>query len=211
MTTLLVERHAQTTANVSGQFAGHADFPLTPLGHLQAQRTAEYLAAHGPVDAIYASDLTRTRQTAGHAARALGLEVHAERRLRELFGGRWEGVSRERRQQDDPELMAQWLTDIGHFRCPGGESVEEAGIRVEAALRDIARQNEGKTVLVTTHGAAIRSSLCRILGLPLSRMEEIPWAPNASLTTLTYDDDIWTVVRMGQDDFLVGLRPEDQI
>ena len=89
--------------------------------------------------------------------------------------------------------------------------MEEAGIRVEAALRDIARRNEGKTVLVTTHGAAIRSSLCRILGLPLSRMEEIPWAPNASLTTLTYDDGIWTVVRMGQDDFLVGLRPEDQV
>ena len=43
MTKFLIIRHGQSEANLLDLFAGNFDAPLTELGILQAQRTAEYI------------------------------------------------------------------------------------------------------------------------------------------------------------------------
>ena len=48
---LLFVRHAESTANAEGRYQGHADFPLSDAGRLQARKLAERFPQRGlPAD-----------------------------------------------------------------------------------------------------------------------------------------------------------------
>lgn len=163
---------------------------LTELGLLQAEKTAAALA-DVEVDAIYASDLLRTMETAEPNARLRMMSVIPDAQLRELFIGDWEG-----RYLDDiiasyPELFEkEWKTEFGTFVSPGGESVAELTERIYSALARISADHPGKNVIVASHGAAIRAFWAKITGLlPKSIGTSLPYASNASYTVVDYDCD----------------------
>ena len=87
MTRFIVVRHGLSEANKAEVFAGLTDAPLLEKGKLQAEYVAQYLAKGERIDRILYSGLTRTRQTAEPSARALGLPLHAEPGLAEIFAG----------------------------------------------------------------------------------------------------------------------------
>ena len=43
-------------------------------------------------------------------------------------------------------------------------------------------------------------------GYSLDEMKNIPWVSNASLTTVTYENGCWKILRVSQDDHLAELR-----
>ena len=71
MTTLLLVRHGETDWNAERRWQGHADVPLNERGRKQAQRLADSFPGDA-VDAIYASDLARARETAEILGARLG-------------------------------------------------------------------------------------------------------------------------------------------
>src|SRR5436190_14632330 len=89
VTTLLLARHGETDWNHARRWQGHADRPLTERGRAQAASLAERLADIA-LDAVYASDLQRARETAAVVAAKQGLEVIELRDLREVDVGSWE-------------------------------------------------------------------------------------------------------------------------
>jgi broad specificity phosphatase PhoE len=144
-TTLLLARHGETDWNRERRWQGHADTELNDVGRAQARALAGELAAQPP-DAVYTSDLSRARETAQIVAAELGLPVVVDPRLREVDVGSWSGLT---------------STEISE-RFPGaarpGETNEALGERVVAALCDIAAAHDGGTVLVLTHGGAMRAA-----------------------------------------------------
>ena len=206
MTTLILERHAESTANLQHMFAGHSDHNLSPRGHQQAQLAADYIAAHLPVDVIYSSDLPRAMQTAQPVATRLGLEIIPDSQLREIRADFWSYKPYEEIIQNYPEAYTVWNKDIGNARCPGGESTRELSIRIMAALTRIAEAHPGETVLVTTHATPIRVAQCLMSGHSLTDMKDIPWVSNASLTTAVYDNGTWQLLQVSRDDYLDELR-----
>src|SRR4051794_2048992 len=81
--------HTATTGKVlPGRAAG---LHLDDTGRAQAQAVAERLSALKTVDAIYASPLERTRETAKPIAALRGLRVQIDRGLIELDIGAWTG------------------------------------------------------------------------------------------------------------------------
>ncbi len=186
-TTLLLVRHGQSLGNLAETFLGHTDLGLTELGDRQAAALAERLE-DVRLDAVYSSDLARAMNTVLPTARRHGLTVTPDERLREIFAGEWEGVSFDEIARRFPADRALWKTSIG-LACPtGGESVAALGVRVGAALDEIAARHPGETVLIGTHATPVRSTMAHLLGYPPERMHEIPWAPNASIVTVVYED-----------------------
>ncbi|MBQ9760656.1 MAG: histidine phosphatase family protein [Clostridia bacterium] len=188
MTTLIVVRHGQSISNLNGTFTGHMDSPLTELGLKQAERTAEYLKDRH-IDAIYSSDLIRAMQTAEPVARTHGLTVIPERRLREICGGDWEGRNGAEIGKLYPENYEIWKTDVYRSTPDGGESFVEVAQRVNAFLKEILQKHRGECVAIFSHALAVRALACDWFGLPLSKVSEVPFSANASVTTVRYHDD----------------------
>ena len=92
MTTLLLVRHGETDWNADGRLQGHTDRPLNDYGRAQARGSPTELAGE-ELEAIYASDLARARETAEIVGGRLGLPVVLDADLREKDWGTWEGLT----------------------------------------------------------------------------------------------------------------------
>ena len=104
-----------------------------------------------------------------------------------------------------PDEYGVWLHDIGKCKCVDGESVEELGQRVLGTLTRIARENEGRTVVVATHATPVRVTQCLIEHGNLEKMREVPWVSNASVSEIEYCDGTWKCIKMSQDKHLGEL------
>ena len=157
MTRLILIRHGESEANVKEIGAGQIDYPLTELGNKQAQLAAEYLLANESIDVIYSSDLQRAYDTALPVAKALNLPILTDRRLREMDTGEWAGMTFRVREERYPEEVRKLREDYSHMRFPGGESIAEVYERIVSCISEIAKENDGKTVLIATHAGALRN------------------------------------------------------
>jgi probable phosphoglycerate mutase len=161
---------------------GYGDPGLDEAGHREAELIADRLAGAG-VDAIYASGLRRTVETAEPLARRLGLPVEPEPRLREARFGEWEGGVWRVLQMIDEQ---RW--DI----VPGCEPVHEFANRIRDALDEIAARHRGQQVAVFAHGGVIGQAMAETAGC-----QSFPFnaSDNASITELVIDARRWRVRR----------------
>ncbi|MCR5353136.1 MAG: histidine phosphatase family protein [Clostridiales bacterium] len=188
MTRLVVVRHAESEGNYSREFHGQYNSDITEKGHVQAECTAKFLDGV-KIDKIYSSDIKRAYSTAKHVADRKGLEIIKDEGLREIFAGEWERKSFFALPEEYPELFEKWKTHKSQCTLPGGESVSHLAHRIINEFEKIARENEGKTVLVVTHATPIASLICLWKGKELSYMDDTPWAANASVSIVDYIKD----------------------
>ncbi len=162
---IVLARHGETDDNRPPlRFQGQRDTPLNDVGREQARALAERVAAREqPLGALWASDLSRARETAEIVGERIGLTPRLDARLREGGRGRWEGLLFGDVERDDPDGWAAWRAAGASFRFPDGESLEEQQARVLAALAEIeaAAERDGSgPALVVCHGGSIRVVLC---------------------------------------------------
>ncbi len=191
ITRMIFVRHGESAGNKDGRFYGHTDGELTELGRLQAQKTAEYLKDY-KIDAAYASSLRRAYETCVCIAKYHDLEVIPCDDLREVYAGKWENVPFNDIGTLFPEDYDKWMNDFCHSRPTGGESIREVTDRVSAAVWRIARENVGKTVLLTFHATPICTLYYEWLHLPFEAMRRT-WVRNASVSVIDYDCENGTV------------------
>jgi broad specificity phosphatase PhoE len=182
---ILLARHGETDANIPPiRVQGFTDTTLNETGRRQAHELAERIAAgHGGVVSLWASDLSRARETAEIIGARTGLGApRLDARLREANRGRWEGSLFVDIERDDPEGYAAWLRAGETFRFPGGESLREQSDRVAAALDEIEAIGE-LPALVVCHGGSIRVMLCRADPRGLDAFHEFD-VPNVAVVEL---------------------------
>lgn len=191
---LLLMRHGQTHANVSGELdTAHPGVDLTDLGRAQAVAASKALADEA-IDAIYVSSRVRTHQTAAPTAEDRGLGLTLLEGLEEISAGEFEMRADHDAVAGYIGTVATWLEgDLAH-RMPGGETGEEFLARFDAAVRSIVEAGH-EAALVVSHGAALRTWVS-------TRMQPHPDAPpatqplhNTALLVLEGDFDAgWTMV-----------------
>ena len=208
MTKFLIIRHGQSTANLEERYAGWYDAPLTELGRKQAAITTDYILKNYHVDAVYSSDLIRAVETVKEIAARANVPLVKEKALREIDGGEWEEKQVEEIAREYPEQAYLWKTDICKARPTGGESFAELQVRIDSAFRKIAAENDGKTVVVASHGGAIRTMQCLFENVPIEDMRKVPWTPNASVSEVNYENGKYTPVRLGYTGHLGTLITE---
>jgi len=175
---ILLARHGETPWNAEGRYQGQEDIPLSPIGEVQARALGERLA-DVRIDRAIASPLVRAART---AQLALGEErasiLSFDEGLKEIAHGTWEGLLAEEIHARDPELMHAWRHAPHEVLMPQGESLQHV---LDRAWPAFVRACDGlaadDTLLVVAHDAVNRVLLCRILGLPLSRLWSFRQAP----------------------------------
>ncbi len=188
-TKIILIRHGESLGNANRAILGHTDLDLSPLGYEQARTTADYLKDE-KIDIIYSSDLKRAYNTAVPHAKIRKMDIICSEKLREMYVGEWENM-----RFDDimakwgrEEYEEKWKNNFGTYRFPGGESVEEGGIRFYNEILRIAFENPGKTVLIAAHAAVIRAFWAIISGISWENLAKTySFATNASYSVAYFD------------------------
>lgn len=155
MAEIVLIRHGQTTWSKAGRHTSVTDLPLTESGEKQAASLAPLL-----VGRTFALVLTSPRIRATRTATVAGLSgAEIDEDLVEWNYGAYEGITTQEIHDKDPD----W--DLWRDGCPGGESPEQVGARLDRVL-DRARTalTHGDVALVG-HGHALRAATARWLGL----------------------------------------------
>jgi probable phosphoglycerate mutase len=181
---LLLLRHGRTAWNDAGRAQGHADIELDATGHVQAELAARHLA-DVEIAGLWASDLTRARQTAGYLAERTGLGVDEDARLREFDVGERQGLTLAEFAARFPEEYSAWMRGDGLVPVKGGEVSEEVEARMVPALREcLDALDHGETGLVVTHGAAMKVAVTGLLQWPLELAASLKAVDNCAWITL---------------------------
>jgi len=162
-------RHGSVVGAETRRFIGHLDVPLSPLGERQMTALAERLAAV-KLDAVYASDLSRTRRSAWIVAEPHGLSTVETPALREFAMGHWEGLTAEEIRALDAALFTAWMADVAGYQFPGGESLAQLSARAWPAFERIVAAHPDGQVAIVAHGGTNRLILCRALALDPVRL-----------------------------------------
>jgi probable phosphomutase (TIGR03848 family) len=165
-TTILLVRHG-VTATTGKVLPGRAPgLHLSTKGTQQALHAAERLSALATApQALYASPLERTRETAAPIARALKLRTKIDKGLLECDFGEWTGKT-----LSSLRRLPEWRA-VQHspstFRFPGGESFTEMQLRIWTALERLALAHRGETIVVVSHADPIKAAVTYAQGVPL--------------------------------------------
>ncbi|MEU1082002.1 bifunctional RNase H/acid phosphatase [Streptomyces sp. NPDC005908] len=198
--TFVLLRHGETPLTPQKRFSGSggSDPSLSDIGREQAEKVAAALARRGTVQAVVASPLARTRETARIVAARLGLDVAVEEGLRETDFGAWEGLTFGEVRERHPEDLNAWLASPDVEPTGGGESFAATAARVAEARDTLLAAYRGRTVLLVTHVTPIKTLIRLALGAPpeaLYRME----LSAASLSAVAYYADGNASVRLFND------------
>lgn len=190
---LLLIRHGRTASNVTRLLdTAPPGAPLDDVGLDQARALADTLADE-PIEAVYASDLIRSQQTAEPLALRHGLEVIVRAGVREIQAG-------------EDEMSADWvryLTTIISWqsdidaRIPGGETGREVLARFDAVLGE-ARAKGHRTIAVVSHGAMIRTwAATRATNLTVDFLRTTSLENTLVVDLADAADGSWQVTRWG--------------
>ncbi|MBP3415002.1 MAG: histidine phosphatase family protein [Clostridia bacterium] len=193
MTKLIIVRHAEAAGNKERYFQGHTDGKVSEKGRLQLEKLSERFADI-PFDAIYSSPLSRAVETAEAINRYMKLPITTDDRLMEINGGCWEGNKWADLPTLYPEQAYNWSAAPWDFDPDGGESMRECYARLSEAIKDIAAQNDGKTVAIASHGCAIRVLLCWAKGWVIERLNDVEWCDNTGINIVEIENGVPTLI-----------------
>lgn len=191
---LLLIRHGQTQSNVDHLL--DTAFPGAPLDELGQEQAQDLVAAleDEPIDAIYASTLTRAQETAAPLAKARGLEVQVIDGIQEISAGveemnaDWTNYTNE---------LANWSFENMDSKLEEGESAREFLSRFDGAIADI-EATGARHVAMVSHGAAMR-----VWGITQSRgtVDVHLMAPLRNTEWIVFEGSVadgWTIERWGK-------------
>jgi broad specificity phosphatase PhoE len=163
-TRILLIRHGDTPASKDHRFAGARDVPLSEEGRVHASQLATRLARY-PIDAVYASSMSRALDTARFIAAVHGLDATPVPELREMAHGNWDGLTHEEVQARYPQELEAYQRDPYTFVPEGAESGEMVYKRAVPAILNLVRAHPNQTLVVVGHKTTNRLILAHCFGI----------------------------------------------
>jgi probable phosphoglycerate mutase len=193
---------AQTGPMLSGRAPG---IDLSDEGRAQAEALGERMAGL-PVDAVYASPIERTTQTAEAVARHHGLTVQRLDGVLEADYGEWTGQQLADLAKTDLWKVVQRAPSRAVF--PGGEGLAAMQARMVAALEAVVVEHPGELVVVVSHADPIKAAIAHYTGVHLDLFQRIMVSP-ASVTAFAFTAHGVAMLKCNDTGTLDELRPPE--
>lgn len=195
---LYMIRHGETDWNKKRKLQGQVDIPLNEYGRHLAELTAPALADVA-FDIAYTSPLKRAEETARLVLGEREIPVVLEPRIMEISFGEFEGLCCSSKGWNIPDpAFESFFTDPPKYQPPkDGESFQDLNDRLDQFLTEL-MQNEDlqdKTILISTHGAALCGMLRILENLPLENYWGEGVHKNCAVTIVEIDHGNATVVQ----------------
>ena len=159
---MYIIRHGQTPWNARKCLQGRSDVDLNENGIYLAEFTGKALR-DVTFDMAFTSPLIRAKHTAQCILAGRKVPIIEDERLIEISFGIYEGCCY---AEENRQVPQQWIENFFHapqdyVAAPGGESLDDVEKRTRNFMEDICSRKElqDKTILVSTHGCALRGLL----------------------------------------------------
>lgn len=179
-------RHGETEYNRMGIVQGRGvNESLNDNGRQQALKFFQAYH-HIPFDAVHTSTLKRSRETVDSFIKK-GIGHYEFEELDEICWGKYEGIkSTPSMKHEYKTMMTDWAKGIYHTKIEGGENPLELQARQQGYI-DALHELDEELILICSHGRAMRSLLCTMLGQELKEMSNYPHG-NLSLYKILLKD-----------------------
>ena len=150
MKQLYFVRHGQTEWNAAHRVQGQWNSDLNKLGRAQAEINGQLLSDLN-IEALFASPLDRTRQTAEIINRQLELPITFDERIKEWDCGDWSGYLYDEVRKKWSEEWQAYHADRFNYRGPNCENVPDMMERARPFLDEILA-HPANTIAIVSHG-----------------------------------------------------------
>lgn len=206
MTTVYFVRHAETDSNTKGIVQGTTDIGVSENGYRQLEKLSERFKDI-KLDAIYASPLIRTVETAKAVNKYHNIDIQTDKGLIEMNFGKFEKMTWDELPEKYPDMFKVWCERIYDFSAENGESMRGVYKRMTETVGSIIKHNKGKTIAIVSHGCALKNYFCYVKDYDFTELEKVDWPDNTSVTEVLYDDKMnHKVVCFNNTDHLEGIK-----
>lgn len=164
VTTFYFLRHGNTAWTDKQIYYGATDIKMDKTGRNQIRKAA-FFFADKQIDLIMTSPLQRSLESASIINEQLQKNCIRAPELAEMNFGIFEGLTHTQITEKFPGEYNSWINQWITNRIPGGESLQDMADRVVSAIEKVRKEYQGKTLLLVSHGGAIRAALsCYLTG-----------------------------------------------
>lgn len=167
ITRLILVRHGESNSNKEKSIAGRTiDTDLSDKGIKQAKEVGRMLHARQvEIHDVFSSPTLRTFKTAQEilSAAKLFLQINYDEHLHEKWYGSYEGATEfeyapiKIKEETEIPLLSNFAEKFSYKADPNIESMDEVYQRVELCIKNICQNQQGKTLLMTTHNGVMKS------------------------------------------------------
>ena len=188
---LYLIRHGETDWNKTRRLQGKTDIPLNDFGRHLALETAPALKDI-PFDLAFTSPLVRASETARLVLGDRTIPIVEDERIEEMCFGPYEGLRCKGPEIEipDPEFDNFFRAPDQYHAPEGGETFEAFSERLEDFLTELYTKEEykDKTILISTHGAALCGILRLIKGYDIAHFWGDGVHKNCAVTSVLVKD-----------------------
>lgn len=200
---IFIVRHTETVGNVEKRLTGRQDYEITNRGKILVDELTDHFK-NIKFDRIYASTSQRTVKTVQKLAELNGIRVEEKEELCEMYFGIYDGWKWEEVDRVNPQVKLNQNKTNEILGIPNQENTDDVANRIYECILNLARQNEGKTILICSHGVAIEAFLRKIVGVPFRYEKEKFCQHNVAINELEFENDEFYIIQLANTRYLQG-------
>lgn len=200
-TKIFIVRHTETVGNIEKRLTGRKDYEVTKKGKELIKKLSDELSDI-EFDEIYSSISGRAVKTVEQIAKKNNIEIKKSEELCEMYFGEYDGWKWEDVNKIQPEIK-QTQNEINEIiGIPNQESMEHVANRMYEFIMRIIKENEGKTILISSHGVAIEAFLRKITNVKFRYKREEYCQYNVAINELEYEDGEFKIIQLANVKYL---------
>lgn len=204
MTRIYFIRHGETDWNAEGKYQGWSDIPLSETGKKQAECLGERFQ-NIDLDVIYSSPLQRAYDTAQAVAIRKKMEIIPEEHFKEINFGEWEGLTAEQLNHLYGEKFQYFLSHPEDAKFPGDGSFSLVTERIKIGLDKILEENEGKNIMIVSHGGLIRLCIFYLLKMDIRFYKQM-WINNTAVSVIDITSEGAVLYKVNDDAHIENMK-----
>ena len=181
-TKVFLIRHCEPAGHDLRVFNGRFDSPLVKLGVNQALALKKRFE-NEKIDVVFTSPLVRAKHTADLVFGGRNVPIVVDSALVERSFGVLDGLPLE-----EAKKIHSKAEDIyegkARVRAEGVEPLSAVRQRAYAGFVEIVEENAGKNIVIVSHVMWIKSLLCKLCKVPLSRMDSVGYVKTSSVSVV---------------------------
>ena len=205
-------RHGQSYVNLQEWTEGNKDTGLTDLGQQQAAALAAWMPTVIPaIDVLYASTMSRARETAEAVAQAYDCNIYFDDRLREIGNNRHDHTAWP--HDDLPRQYADYWSSERPFSSvtplvAHGETWMHFRTRIGLFVEELVLEHREEVVVAVCHGGVVEAVFDHIFNIGPWRRCEI-WDRNTGISHFEYvahpNRETWRLHFHNRQEHLAGI------